>query len=283
MDVSIIIPVYNNKDRLEKCLLALSQQTIPRNKYEIIVVDNDSTDGSYEIAAKYSNAVLIQNRIRSPYPTRNLGIKKARGYYKILVDSNIVVPREFISTGINYLKTSNSDFGAPTIKFEINPESTPWELLDSLIYANVKTEIKNNRVPGGCIFTQSHFFERFGYFDETLRSNGDTVWSRNATTNGAKLIHIENLTVTYPPKKKKDLLKKAKRIGRGNRMVWIKSGKSLVWIFVKSIWSMRPLSYKKFIAIIDSRREPNIYYPPLTLWLYNWVRIIYTSIGRLGF
>lgn len=283
MNVSVIVPVYNNKLRLEKCLLALSKQTFPRDKYEIIVVDNDSTDGSNEIAAKYSNKVLLQSRIKSPYPTRNLGIKHAQGYYKILLDSNIVVPEEFLSIGINYLKSTNSDFGAPTIKFEISPKSTTWELLDSIIYANVKVGIKNNTVPGGCIFTQGQFFERFGYFDETLRSNGDTVWSRNATNKGAKLIHIKNLTVTYPPKKKKDLLKKAKRIGRGNRMVWIKSGKSLYWIFVKSIWSMRPISYKKFVAIIESRREPNIYYPPLKLWLYNWVRIIYTCIGRLGF
>src|SRR5690606_23085873 len=138
MNISVVIPVYNNKLRLEKCLTSLIQQTISREKYEIIVVDNGSTDGSFELAKIYANCVLLQSRIKSPYPSRNLGIRYAKGYYKILVDSNIIVPNNFLSTGIHQLEMNNSDFGAPLIKFEINENSISWELLDSLIYADIK-------------------------------------------------------------------------------------------------------------------------------------------------
>src|SRR5690606_4627543 len=217
--------------------------------------------GSFELAKMYANCVLLQSHIKSLYPSRNLGIKNEKGYYKILVDSNIIVPNNFLSTGIHQLEMNNSDFGAPMIKIEIDEKSTPRELLDSLIYA----DIKNNNVPEGCIFTKNNFFERFGYFDENLRSNGDTVLSRKATIQGAKLSILDKLKVLFPPKDMNELIKKARRIGKGNRNVWIKNGKSVIWITAKSIWGLRPLSYNKFRSIVNTRRESNIKYPVFKL------------------
>lgn len=63
MKLSIIVPVYNVADYLPKCLDSLLTQDLPQNEYEIIVVNDGSTDNSAEIAQqyadKYANIALI--------------------------------------------------------------------------------------------------------------------------------------------------------------------------------------------------------------------------------
>ncbi len=48
MKASIVVATYNRKDKLKKCLNALANQTYPQDNYEIIIVDDGSTDGTYE-------------------------------------------------------------------------------------------------------------------------------------------------------------------------------------------------------------------------------------------
>lgn len=279
---SIIIPVYNNIARLEKCLNSLVNQNIPREAYEIIVVDNESTDGSYELAKRFADKVLMQDKMKSPYPSRNMGIRASKGYYKILLDSNVTVPEHFLEVGTRQLEENNSDFGAPPIKFEVDENSTTWELLDSLVYVDIENSIKQGGVTAGCVFTKNNFFSRFGYFDESLRSNGDSVWSKNATAKGAKLVLLENLEVNYPPKDKHLLLKKGRRIGFGNRSVWIKKGENNLIIFLKALWNMRPSSMNYINEKIARRGRKDLRYPRLKLWYYNWILKIAIGIGRLG-
>ncbi len=101
-----------------------------------------------------------------------MGIRVSRGYYKILLDSNVIVPEHFIEAGILQLMEKEGDFGAPVIKFEIDSSSPTWEFLNSLVYLDIENSIKQGGVTAGCVFTEIGFFDGFGYFDESLRSNG---------------------------------------------------------------------------------------------------------------
>ena len=76
--VSIIVPVYNVEDYLAECLDSLLNQTMPREDMEIIVVNDGSTDSSYEIAkeyaAKYPCIKLFSKENEGLSATRNYGI-----------------------------------------------------------------------------------------------------------------------------------------------------------------------------------------------------------------
>lgn len=92
MKLSIIVPVYNVADYLAKCLDSLLAQDLSQDEYEIIVVNDGSTDNSGEIAKQYSekfpNIVLINQVNQGLSGARNTGIANARGEYVQFVDSD---------------------------------------------------------------------------------------------------------------------------------------------------------------------------------------------------
>ena len=92
MKLSIIVPVYNVVDYLERCLGSLLAQDLPQNEYEIIVVNDGSTDNSGDIAQqyadKYPNITLINQANQGLSGARNTGIKSSKGDYIQFVDSD---------------------------------------------------------------------------------------------------------------------------------------------------------------------------------------------------
>ena len=92
MKLSIIVPVYNVADYLPKCLDSLLAQNLPQNEYEIIVVNDGSTDNSAVIAQQYAdnyaNISLVNQANQGLSGARNTGIKQAKGDYIQFVDSD---------------------------------------------------------------------------------------------------------------------------------------------------------------------------------------------------
>ncbi len=87
MKFSIIIPNYNKEIYIKECLDSITNQTLDKSKYEVIFVDDGSTDNSLEIASKYDIKILHSNRLRSG-GARNLGISASKGEYLIFIDSD---------------------------------------------------------------------------------------------------------------------------------------------------------------------------------------------------
>ena len=77
--VSVIGPVYNDKKGIKSCLNSLLNQNYHNDDYEIIIVDNGSTDGTKEFLKKNSRVLFLEeNQIRSSYAARNKGIKHSK-------------------------------------------------------------------------------------------------------------------------------------------------------------------------------------------------------------
>ena len=100
MDASIIIATYNRKDLLATCLRCLDAQDHPSRNYEVIVVDDGSSDGSVEMVkdwpARY-NLRCIAAGHQGPGPARNLGVTKATGDIVIFLDSDAFASASFVS------------------------------------------------------------------------------------------------------------------------------------------------------------------------------------------
>jgi len=99
--VSIIIPTYNRKELLGKAVISLLNQSYPKNSYEIIVVDDGSTDGTEELirVLEKENPLslkYIYQKNRGPAVARNLGIKSAHGEVVAFCDSDCVASNNWL-------------------------------------------------------------------------------------------------------------------------------------------------------------------------------------------
>src|SRR3990170_2881853 len=94
--VSIIVPVFNGENAIEECIQSLLDQDYPRDKYEIIIVDNNSKDGTGEIIKRYPVLYLLEDEIQSSYAARNKGIGYAQGEIFAFTDSDCVASKNWL-------------------------------------------------------------------------------------------------------------------------------------------------------------------------------------------
>ena len=88
MDISVIIPCRNAERYLSRCLDALLSQTLSKDCYEIILVDNMSTDRSVAIARQYAAVKVLEESKRGSYAARNTGVRLARGRILAFTDAD---------------------------------------------------------------------------------------------------------------------------------------------------------------------------------------------------
>ena len=119
IDLSIIIVSYNGKDFVRDCLSSI-KQTISKNiTYEIIMVDNDSSDGTADMVAKeFSSVVLLRNTNEGFAKANNRGVKVAKGKYILFLNPDTVVYEQTIEGMLQFVQ-EHPDCGAATCKLEM--------------------------------------------------------------------------------------------------------------------------------------------------------------------
>ena len=120
-DVSIIVPVYNTAPYLTRCLDSLVGQTL--SNIEIVIVDDGSTDESYEIITqyinKYNNILVIKQKNSGLSVARNAGLLKAQGKYILFVDSDDYIEKDSCEKLFKEAEEHNCDIVAADSLMEI--------------------------------------------------------------------------------------------------------------------------------------------------------------------
>lgn len=104
--VSVIVPAYNVESYIEVCINSIINQTY--NNYEIIIIDDGSSDNTYEICKKIRNSnskiKLHRQENQGVSVARNVGMSLAKGKYYIFVDADDMVSKYYIETLVNAIK-----------------------------------------------------------------------------------------------------------------------------------------------------------------------------------
>lgn len=147
MFFSVVIPTYNRKPILEKCLRALEHQTYDIGDridgYEVVVVDDGSTDETVawlrQNSAQFPHVVLLEQNHQGPAAARNLGVEQANGDTIIFIDSDLVVTEDFLKAHANALVRGMKQLGGDrlftygrvinTCNFA-NPTAEPFKVTD---------------------------------------------------------------------------------------------------------------------------------------------------------
>lgn len=109
--LSFIVPIYNVEDYLDRCIQSLLRQGLDENIYEIILVNDGSTDSSLTICQNYrdshENIRVISQENQGAGPARNTGIREAHGDYLCFVDSDDYLTENKICSIIKYCDGQN--------------------------------------------------------------------------------------------------------------------------------------------------------------------------------
>jgi len=138
-EISIIVAIYNHERYISRCIRSLISQKIDNDSYEIILVDDASTDNSYYVAHQFLSPyrpliTLLQNKENKGLPhSLNKGINAAQGKYIVRVDSDDYVNPLFATSLSYYLETHPRYSAVSCDYYHIDDDETILDYYDSAI------------------------------------------------------------------------------------------------------------------------------------------------------
>ena len=218
IQVSVIIPVYNDQTGIESCLEALSTQTYPKDRYEIIVVDNNSSP-AIKLGPVFSRiARLIICSTPGSYAARNAGIAAARGEALAFTDADCKPDKNWISAGIAALIAEKEKCiigGEVVLSLSENP--TTVERYQCLMGFMQRENIQDRGFGATAnLFVTRKQIELIGGFDESLLSGGDREWCWRAAKFGFLVRYTPEVIVyTMPRTSLSSAIRQARRVAGG--------------------------------------------------------------------
>lgn len=256
MHVSVIIPVRNNIAGLRTCLAALHQQTYPAEQFEIIVVDNGSTEDVRILQPEFPRVIFLSDAGPGSYSARNRGLKAAQGRVIAFTDSDCIPDPTWVENGVHAIATNGATIlGGDVVFLDAADRSiNACEVLEVIASGlpNIKHLIETRGfAPTANVFTTRAFVNRVGEFDATLKSGGDTEWAHRAKAKGEKLAFAEGVVVRHPRRSTFDALalKYKRQVGGGVNLLRRKNPSAFkILLHVLTLSPLDPRTY--LVAII---------------------------------
>lgn len=104
--ISIVIPTFNEEKYIEACLVSLDKQTLPRESYEVIIVDGNSLDSTKEIAKDYADRI-IEHKSEGVGGARNDGVMVSKGEIIATTDADTILPRDWLERILKHFENRN--------------------------------------------------------------------------------------------------------------------------------------------------------------------------------
>lgn len=227
--LSVVVPVYNDPAGVRETLRSLTEQRCSTDRYEVLVVDNNSTDSTTDVIAefedRYPNVVvgLSETDVQSSYAARNTGIEHARADVIAFVDADMTVDPTWVDAVCGVFERSSVDYlGYEVELYAPDGERTFWAQYDLATGLPVEHYLRTKQFAPTCaLAVRATVFDAVGLFDESLVSGGDKEFGRRVDDAGFEMGFEASITVRHPARTTfREHVKKARRIGRGQMQLW---------------------------------------------------------------
>ncbi|MGE5340727.1 MAG: glycosyltransferase family 2 protein [Candidatus Omnitrophota bacterium] len=201
--VSLIICTYNRERFLEKCIDSLVVQTSDIKAIEVIVVDNNSTDGTHDVVTRYRNRIpaikYVFEKEQGLSHARNRGCREASGEYLAYLDDDATAPPQYLENIVDVITHHHPDIlGGPIYPYYLDPKPR-WfkDEYEIRKHAEKTGFIDSCRASGGNFIIRRDLLIQLGMFDVNLGMIGETV------RLGEERAVIERYRELTPPGKRK--------------------------------------------------------------------------------
>lgn len=210
MDISIIIPTYNRLKCLRKCLESLLSQTYPKDKFEIIVVNNGGSDKAGKIVKAIGSGYniryfyLIKNS--GPAAARNLGLKNSDSEIVAFIDDDNVVNRCWIENIVRFHRLFPEEGaiqGGLLNSSEKNFFGLAWKFIfDTYIEKSMVIDEENPKkryvdVLGGNVSFKKMILEEMAGYNENLGLAEDLDLKYRLQHKGIRVLYAPEISATH--------------------------------------------------------------------------------------
>ena len=201
--VSVVICTYNRSGLLSKALHTVCPQTLNCPEYEVIVIDNNSTDETSTVcqsfAEKYPNISIYFEAQQGLSYARNRGWREAKGEYIAYLDDDSTVPEEWLDTARTIIETVSPDvFSGPYLAcYDILKPTWYKDEYGSRYLTDAAMTIDPQELHGCNLFLRRYLLELTGGFDSKLGMNGEAVAYGEETALMLSLYSMRPATTFY--------------------------------------------------------------------------------------
>lgn len=221
-DASVIVPVFDDPAGLALCLDALAAQSLPRERFEVIVVDNGSSTSYADALARLPLAQLIVERRPGSYNARNAGWRASRGGVLAFTDADCRPHPDWLRRALEYFgEHPEVDSIGGAIQLDRSASPTGAELYERLTSFRQQQYVEQSGFAATAnMIVRRGCFESVGPFRGDLKSSGDRDWGHRVHASGRRMDYVTDVIVAHPPRATlRQLVAKRRRLEGGLRMV----------------------------------------------------------------
>jgi glycosyltransferase involved in cell wall biosynthesis len=242
---SVIVPARNAADQLRELIDALQKQTLPRDRFEVVIGDDGSTDESIAALATDDGWIrVVPGPPLNSYAARNRAVRASRGPVLAFCDSDCQPEPEWLEEGLRAL--GGLDLAAGRIRFILPERRTIWTLLDMDGSKDHEREVRQGNAETANLFLGRVVYDAVGGFEDVVTEHGDFDFVERSLEHGFRLGYVPDAVVWHPART---------RARHFLRAVWI---------------------YSRGYAEREARRGR----VPEGLWLRSWVPLVQTIRAR---
>lgn len=255
--ISIVVPAYNESKTIKNCIESL--QTLNYPNYEIVIVDDGSSDNTFEIANEYKKVKVIQQKNQGKPIALNTGISHSEGEIILTVDADTTLDKDALKS-IAKRFGSNEKLGAVAGNVKVKRESTILNTIQSAEYATGINLVRKGQsvlgtvmvVPGPVAALKKNAIKEVGLFSDDTFAEDFDITVKILKQGYAIEYEEDSLAFTDAPKNIEDLIKQRRRWYRGMIQVLDKH---------KNLYFNRSLGLVGFLGI------PNLWFDAIAPFL----------------
>lgn len=195
--VSVIIPAWNEEEMIGRCLNSLAASCYPEDAFEVVLIDNGSTDRTLEIAQAFSTQLkltILQKPGVNISALRNLGAATSKGEILAFLDADCSVPTNWIENAALHLASEPSGVIGGNIDI---PEDSGWVARAWFKVGYAPRDGEVTYVPSGNMLMRRSTFLRIGGFNEGIKTSEDCELCFRARGAGFTVQEIREMAVIH--------------------------------------------------------------------------------------